>query len=474
MPPPSPATRRRVGSRGPLGFRLVACLGALLLASGATATVRADTAESDLSTSPGLHVASFRLSPGTVYVNLPDDLAAGETFSVVVNPVPAGPDPKAREKQARELAKLGVELAGARAPSTERIRTFPIPAGARALKIRLLDDRGRTMAEVDAPLGPGGAGPAGYSIPSLAQAGAPVQVRGSFDGDLSNSSVRINGQEAEPIGESPRQLVVRGPRDGQAETPVEVRDRGAVVTTGSYRNVEVQLGAGATTLRSGQKTTLTIRVTGVEGLQGTLPVRLANRSPSVVQMEGGDEQTLCVRPDDVGVDGSWKAERGLTGVTMGGFGIAAVVQQPGPHAESWTAISGEVQDELRARLLLESAGSAGGQEIAPGPWGVLVRGAGPGGRVRLHLVRQGQVVGELAGGVFQRVAPSTPCDREDATEQGQRLRAGTGRPELAGLGFENDELFEVRSVDAEGVRRLVLETEEQDFSIEADLPAGGR
>ena len=65
---------------------------------------------------------------------------------------------------------------------------------------------------------------------------------------------------------------------------------------------------------------------------------------------------------------------------------------------------------------------------------------------------------------------STPCDREDATEQGQRLRAGTGRPEFPDLGFEHDQLFEVRSDD--GARRLVLETEEQDFSIEADVTAG--
>jgi hypothetical protein len=191
-------------------------------------------------------------------------------------------------------------------------------------------------------------------------------------------------------------------------------------------------------------------------------------------MEGGEEQTLCVRPDDVGIDGSWKAERGLTGVRMGGFGIVAVVQQPGPHAESWAAISGEVQDELRARLLLEQpARGAGGRELSPGPYGVLVRGAGEGGRVRLILVHQGEPVDELPGGVFQRLPSTTPCDREDASAAAQRLEAGTGGVELSDLGFENDELFAVRSADAEGGRRLVLETEEGDFSIEADLTADG-
>jgi hypothetical protein len=59
---------------------------------------------------------------------------------------------------------------------------------------------------------------------------------------------------------------------------------------------------------------------------------------------------------------------------------------------------------------------------------------------------------------------------EEGTADGQRLRAGTGRPEFSDLGFEHDQLFEVRSND--GARRLVLEAEEQDFSIEADVTAG--
>jgi hypothetical protein len=441
---------------------------ATLLAFGAAGVVGADEVESALSTSPGIHVASFRLVAGTVYVNLPDDLAAGETFSAVVNPVPAGGDPEVVERQTVELARHDVEIAGTRAAASQRIRTFAIPGGASTLEIRLLDDSGRGVGTVEVPLGSGGTPPAGYVVPALGQSGAPVPVRGPFDGDLSNSSVRIGGKEADPIGESPRQLVVRGPQEGEAEAPVEVRERGAVVTTGTYRNVDVQLSAGATSLRSGQRTTLTIRVTGVEGLKDTLPVRLTNRTPSVVQMEGGEEQTLCVRPEDVEVDGSWKTERDLTGVRTGGFGVAAVVRQPGPHGEQWAAISGEMQDELRARLALEQpTAGADGQPVAAGPYGVLVRGAGQGGRVRLHLVRQGQVVGVLDGGVFQRLPSSTPCDREDATEQGQRLRAGAGRPGFSDLGFENDLLFDVRE-DGEG-RRLVLETEGQDFSIEADL-----
>jgi hypothetical protein len=310
---------------------------AALLVIGGPAVAPGAGPTSRLSSAPGIQVASFELLAGTVYVNLPDDMARGETVSGTVNPIPRGPAAGARPQQGEELAGYAVELAGQRAAASERVRTFRIPAQADSLVIRLVDPRGRAAGELEAALRPGSPPPAGYAVPNLGQGGAPVRVSGPFDGDLSNSSVRIDGREADPIAESARQLVVRGPHGGAAKATVEVRERGAVVTTGSYRNVDVRLSVEATTLRSGEKTPLTVTVTGLEGLREALPVRLTNRSPTVLRMTGGDEQTLCVRPDEVKVDGSWETTRELTGVKPGGFVIEPLVAQPGPHAESWTA-----------------------------------------------------------------------------------------------------------------------------------------
>ena len=61
-------------------------------------------------------------------------------------------------------------------------------------------------------------------------------------------------------------------------------------------------------------------------------MRLKNDSPGVVRLESGEEQTLCVRPDDVKTNGTWTASRGLTGVRLGGFSIGAEVSTPRPHA----------------------------------------------------------------------------------------------------------------------------------------------
>jgi len=270
------------------------------------------------------------------------------------------------------------------------------------------------------------------------------------------------------VAESPRQLLVRGPQEGAANAPVEVRDRGARVTTGTYRNVKVHLAVGATTLHSGQTTTLTVTVTGVEGLRETLPVQLSNHSPGVLRMEGGEEQTLCVRPDDVGTSGKWTRQRQLTGVRLGGFSISTQVSQPRPHGETRVRIPGSVQGELRSGLLIEQAArTAEGQALVPGGYAVVVRGAGPNGAVSLQLGRQGHLVVTVPGAVLKRVETLTVCDRDDASEAAQTARSGSGQPAFSDLGFVNDELFVVRRQEDELVLELL--TEEEDFSIQAGL-----
>jgi len=453
--------RRRASAAG-------VALGAWLAAG--TADVHAADISSRLESGESIQYATFSLRVGAVYVNLPNDLAAGEPASGTVNPVPASPGTKDEAKQREELHRFGVVLGGSRAPTSQRVRTFTVPAGASGLEIALVDPKGKKVAAVTAKLSSAPAAAAeGYRVPQVGQSGATVAIAGPFDGDLSNSSVRIGEADADPVAESRRQLVIRGPREAATTAPVEVKERGAVVTTGTYRNVDVSLAAEATTLHSGQRTTLSVTVSGVEGLRETLPVRLVNHSTSVVSVEGGDQQTLCVRPDEVGTTGTWTAKRGLTGVRLGAFSIGAEVQQPRPHAEGWARIEGSPRGELRAGVVLErEARGPGGEALSPGGYAIRVRGGGEGGAVELDLKSREGKVATLSGAVFKRVRSATVCDREDVQDAAGQARAGTGTPSFDELGFANDETFDLR--ESEGRMRLNLTTEEEEFSIEAELP----
>ena len=438
---------------------------AILFATSTAA--RAASIIGSLESGPGFHVATFSLASGRIYVNLPDDMAPGDTVSATVNPVPDGAGDSVQARQRQEMGAYSVELAGQRAPATAGLRTFTVPAGA-ALAIRLLDERGRPAAEVKAPLRAPALPPSGYRVPSIGQTGGPVRIAGAFDGDLSNSSVQIGGKPAQPMAESPRQLVVRGPEDPSPPAPIEVSEHGRVVASGTYRNVSVRLSAPLTNLLSGQHTTLTITVNGLDALQETLPVRLSNQSPDVVRMEGGEEQTLCVRPDEVSTTGTWSKTRGLTGVRAGGFSVQTEVTEPGPRTESTVVADTILRGDLLTRLDLERpARTAAGQSLAAGPYQVVVRGTGEPGRVRLYLWRDGKAAGTADGAVLKKIASGSICDRRDVVDAQQSAAAGSGQRGFDDLGFASGAAFDVR---AEGASlRLVLSTSERIFSIEAPL-----
>ena len=421
-----------------------------------------------LESGPGFQVVTFSLPAGRIYVNLPDDLAPGDAASGTVNPVPAGATEIDQARQRQELSAFSVELAGARAAATAGVRTLRVPPGATPLAVRLFDPRGRLAAEVRVPLGSPAAPSARYRVPEVGQTGGPVRVTGPFDGDLSNSSVRIGGRPAQPMAESPRQLVVRGPEEPAPPAPIEVSERGQVVASGTYRNVSVRLSAPLTNLLAGQRTTLTITVGGLEGLSDTLPVRLSNQSPDVVRMEGGDEQTLCVRPDEVSTQGTWTRTRGLTGARAGGFSIQTEVAPPRPGVESRVVADATMHGELLARLTLERpVRTTAGQGLAAGAYQVVVRGTGERGRVRLLFWRDGKATGTADGAVVKTMAGGSICDRRDIADAHQQATAGSGEQGFDELGFAAGSAFSVR--DDGGSPRLVLTTSEGVFSIEAVL-----
>jgi hypothetical protein len=432
------------------------------------AIVLAASGPGSLETVPGLHVAMFDMPSGKIYVNLPDDLAPGDTASGTVNPVPAGPSERDRARQLKELNGYLLELGGQRASTSQPVRKFVVPAGVTALAIVLLDTHGRPIGEVKAPVGSAAPPTPSYQVPPVGQSGRAVCVRGPFDGDLSAAAIQIGGKPAQAMAESPRQLVVRGPEEGAAPAPFEVSEHGKVVTTGTYRNVAVRLSAPLTNLLAGQHTRLTVTVTGLEGLRETLPLFLVNGSPGVVHMEGGEEQTLCVRPDDVKPAGKWAKDRELTGVHGGGFSIHADLAHPRPQVESSAPMETALHGWLRERLVLDQpARTAAGEVLAAGAYEVVVRGAPERGRVRLLLGRNGKPAGTVEAALLKHVAAATICDVHDVADAAQKGGTGPKDSGLNELGFADDGLFAVRR--GSGHLRLVLATPQGDLSIEADL-----
>ena len=79
-----------------------------------------------------------------------------------------------------------------------------------------------------------------------------------------------------------------------------------VAASGPFRALAVQYSAGQSDLLPGQKTTMTVRVSGLSGLASPAVLVLANQSPANVALSGGPVQRIPIPPGDVGPDGAWQ------------------------------------------------------------------------------------------------------------------------------------------------------------------------
>jgi hypothetical protein len=164
--------------------------------------------------------------------------------------------------------------------------------------------------------------------PNIAQQGRPVEIHGSFDGSLENTTLTVGGQAATKLTESPRRLVFLSPTD--VTGPVEMAFKeGNVETKRTYRNIGVRLSAPKTSLLKGESTTLKVEISGLQGIKEPVPLTL--ESQGVITMQGGVYQPLVIQPSQVGADGRYSTTREITGVQAGGWTATATVQT-GPAA----------------------------------------------------------------------------------------------------------------------------------------------
>lgn len=280
----------------------------VIVATAAWGHAQKKCCQPDIHLESGLSVTSFETPGGPVRVYLPDDMAAGDTISGTV-------------AQAHgELTGYVVEVEGQR-PAQDGRTTFRLPAVANQVMLILRDRAGQEVARQAVPLLPGGQpgkisycgthelshgnlnkldeyvepGMGGFRLPVIAQAGRPLDICGPFDGNLGNTSLKIGGQAAWALAESPRQAIFQAPTNAAGRQELELNENGRQLK-GQLQLVRVVLSAPKTTLQRGESTLLTVTVSGLVGLTQTVPLELMNRSTNVVTLEGGDSQVVPINP----------------------------------------------------------------------------------------------------------------------------------------------------------------------------------
>jgi hypothetical protein len=275
----------------------------------------------------GLLHAEFPTPAGKVIVYLPDDIRAGDTVSgtVVTAPLQEGADPNT-------LAGVVVEFAGAKSTGGAFVATVGA-AGMAVLALR--DSEGRTLGRQLIAVGNPTTRPTGADFPPVAQSGRPVWVGGPFDGDATNTSCSVRGRPVTVVAESPRSAVALPPEGLSGRVKIQVQD-GPFAAEGDVNVAELRMSAPKSQLLQGERTTLTVRVTGLEGLPESaypVPLELTNQTPGTVVLEGGNPGGARCVPVEFGAvrDGQWSRSFGLTGVSPGAYGIKGVFFWVGIH-----------------------------------------------------------------------------------------------------------------------------------------------
>ena len=294
-------------------------------------TVQAET--EDVS---GMHRVIFTTERGNkVFVNLPDDIADGDTVSGTVFAVGAGKTDADQAASLLELNNQTIDIVGQKVPAT---------GGRFELNMRQVIDPSGGRCDYWVRWGPHRKGwpcrslppsiPNGFLVAPQGQVGRLTEINGSFDGKFAaDDYVKVGDQKMMLLAESPRKTVFLNNSSVVGPTEVEIREQGQVQKR-PFRNLKLSMSAQKYELRRGEQTTLKVVVEGLSDLREPLPLQLKNHTPNIMTLGGGDVQNITIRRGEVKQGGVYQTERTLTGIQIGAFLIQGSVIIDGPTMSS--------------------------------------------------------------------------------------------------------------------------------------------
>jgi len=219
-------------------------------------------------------------------VVLPRDARPGDRISasVVTDPAPYQDVPGLRvvpidTGASLALTELQIDLGDGRSQAASGPLVVLVPRDGGKIPVSV-QNNGRTIAEKQVALAPGGLTPSrasrDFTMPSVCAVDRVQAIHGPFGGDSTQTSIDVASSRARVLAESPRGAYFEVPDDVSPGTQqVKVREASKSVSF-AVQMVGVQLAADKLTLHAGEDTDFTARVSGLKPEQG----RLRAGSPS--------------------------------------------------------------------------------------------------------------------------------------------------------------------------------------------------
>src|SRR5215831_893312 len=153
----------------------------------------------------GLLIVRFDTPHGKLTLNLPDDMAAGDTVSGTVNLEPAGRSVSETAANQKELNGYVIDVGGQKSKATARMISFMLPETITPeVKVVNLIHGSESVARAEMQISPTPAPPMKqFTLPTGGQRGRNIQIKCPCNGRFApDDSVRIGGTTASPIAES--------------------------------------------------------------------------------------------------------------------------------------------------------------------------------------------------------------------------------------------------------------------------------
>ncbi len=275
-----------------------------------------------------------------IKIRLPKDIRSNDVITGTVieeNMTAATPG----TRSSSTLEGMVIEIDGKQTKLSQRIFSFIVPAGSASIPFSIKTIEGEVVQSGQLPVGgpmydllsdlwwrepTGGL----YNVPPVAQPGQSIPITGSFDGNATNTKISLNGKPCEIIAESPRISFVTIPQEATAGA-FEIRIEENNNKEASKVNIiNLDLTANKTSLRKGEKTTINVTVSGLQGLDlrngNTLKLSLENQSPQTIVFsnEAGNIITKDINEGSVN-DGKYGFSTRIAGLTSGSFSITSNV-----------------------------------------------------------------------------------------------------------------------------------------------------
>ena len=270
-----------------------------------------------------LAVTTFTLAEGKVTVYLPNDMRHGDQITGTVIEAPTGTGDLLKSNTAT-LEGVVIEIDGKPSNSKGNRMSCLIPAGVGAVVVRLLSANGKPLATANIPTIPQSVGQSSptFICDPVQGASGPITINGPFDGDATNTNVQCGPNPQSVMAESPRSCVMAGPPNAPGKTNIAVNEGGNKATL-PCNLVKLTMTAAKTTLLRGEKTAVTVKVSGLEGLPKTcypIPLEFVNETPAIIRFQQTTEKRFPVgMPQNSVKEGTGTMQIGLVGINPGKF-----------------------------------------------------------------------------------------------------------------------------------------------------------